>query len=399
MLRIAYMVNHDWAHGMSGVALFVKLVENDWQTRYDCELIEYPYESHGKASEGVALDVKKVPSAKAKYSWWRLMAGYALTLLRDIRYVYSVRSRLKGRVIVTNQFGCELLPVALRIVCPFDKVVAIAHTHPGQDKEAARLLRRMIEKLCCASVSSVIYNSISAKQEWAKKLSRKNVKGTIIHHGLSDPDLVLPSAYPEKNGECVDFVCASRFARWKGHSQLIAAWARAMRKRTSVARQARDHETPKNMRLILVGDGEAYVECKELATELGIDDSVFFLGARENGARYFNGADVAVQLSTEPEAFGLVLLEAMSRSVPVIASNIGGMPEVVKDGLSGVLVEPNDSAQVADAIVMLADDRSMRVSMGAAGHKIWLEAFSAEKMLNKYEEYFDKCNKRMIAGI
>ena len=138
----------------------------------------------------------------------------------------------------------------------------------------------------------------------------------------------------------------------------------------------------------MVGDGPELEDCQRLVSELGIADTVVFMGGRENGACYFNGGDVGILLSIEPEAFGLVLLEAMSRGKAIVASRSGGIPEVVADGETGLLVDPLDSQAVADAISRLARSSELREKLGRAGLERWKSMFSVERMLQAYESHF-----------
>ena len=116
---------------------------------------------------------------------------------------------------------------------------------------------------------------------------------------------------------------------------------------------------------------------------------VFFLGSRPYAARYFNMADIGIQLSIEPEAFGLVFLEAMSRGKPVIGARIGGIPEVVGHD-AGILVDASDSDAAAAAIVRLATSPDLRRQMGEAGHYRWQKHFTLDRMVDDYADFLER---------
>jgi len=228
------------------------------------------------------------------------------------------------------------------------------------------------------------------KREWEKKLGIARSRSRVICYGIGPPDETVPDDYPRESG-AVDFVCVSRVVRWKGHKQLLETW-----------RLARD-KVAERIRLVIVGDGPALRETIEFARHLDLNVSdatnvsrglrspdTIFLGGRECGARYFNGGDVGILLSIEPEAFGLVLLEAMCRRKPVVASRLGGIVEVVEDGKSGYLVDPFDSETAAEAICRLADSPQRRSRMGRHGCECWENHFTAKRMLNDYAEYFKR---------
>ncbi len=371
MKKIAYIVEADGREDTSGVSSFVRLVYDAWHHDFDCTFIERP-----KSRENNERPAGRIPGG-GNAGGLRLLAGYISDLFDDIAFVRSVRSAFKNRIIVTNQFGAETLPVALRIMNPFSRIVAIAHTHPGVRKQADGSLLRTVEKVCYRAVSDVIYNSNSVKREWAKKLGKKNVKGSVVLYGLDEPETTIPDDYPAKQDGMVDFVCVARFVEWKGHAKLLEAWKMAVGK------------TKKNIRLLLVGAGPCLEDVKKTVERLGLTN-VVFLGSKPYGARYFNGGDAGILMSTEPEAFGQVLVEAMSRGLPVIASQIGGIPEVVEHERSGLLVDPFDSTAVASAICIMAESPHNRKVMGDNGRDRWRRYFTVDRMLKEYVEYFQK---------
>jgi glycosyltransferase involved in cell wall biosynthesis len=287
------------------------------------------------------------------------------------------KDRFKGRTIVVNQFGCEVLPLALRLAFPRRRIIAIAHTHPGSGAAARCVVRSIVERLCYASVSDIVYSSRSVKEGWTRRFGQAELKGRVILHGIAAPDRAVPDDYPDKPVGTVDFLCAAQFLPMKGQAVLLEAWERALASGLV------------NARLIFVGDGACFEEVRQSAMRRNLLSSVHFLGARPDGARYFNGADVGVLMSTEAEAFGLVLLEAMSRGKPVLASRSGGIPEVVVHGETGLLVDPSQPEEVAQAVRRLASSAEERARMGGNGHGRWQELFCVERMLREYREYFE----------
>jgi len=307
----------------------------------------------------------------------KLSAGYLLELYRDIRMVWRLRRQWRGCVIVVNEFGCETVPVALRFVAPWSRIVAISHTHPGHGVDANHWVRCWLERLCYWSVSDILYNSDASRREWSAKLGVSASKGRVIHLGTESPDLSVPSDYPAREPDTVDFVCVARFVAWKGQSNLVRVWQEVVKKGNNSAR------------LILIGGGPC-LDSVRLAAELAkLGTRVVFMGERTKADRYFNAADVAVLMSNEPEAFGLVLLEAMSRGKPVLASRLGGIPEIVIEGETGLLVDPFDYESAAQRVCLLAASADDRFRLGANGRKRWADHFTVDKMKHEFEDYFD----------
>jgi glycosyltransferase involved in cell wall biosynthesis len=117
---------------------------------------------------------------------------------------------------------------------------------------------------------------------------------------------------------------------------------------------------------VLVGDGPDQAELALLAAERGIDRSVRFAGARDDVPELFRGSDCFV-LSSRSECLPVSILEAMAAGLPVVASGVGGVPELVCDGVTGLLVPPGDPTELAAALRRVVGDAALRRRLGEAG--------------------------------
>lgn len=133
--------------------------------------------------------------------------------------------------------------------------------------------------------------------------------------------------------------------------------------------------------LVIAGDGEQASELRRLASRLGIADRVHWLGWRADAADLMAAFDVFL-LPSLREGFGLVLLEAMSRRLPIVASHVGAIPEIVIDGETGIQVEPRNVDELAKAMTRLLNDRALRKYMGLLGAARLEEHFSVERMVD-----------------
>jgi N-acetyl-alpha-D-glucosaminyl L-malate synthase BshA len=142
-----------------------------------------------------------------------------------------------------------------------------------------------------------------------------------------------------------------------------------------------------NSVLVMVGDGPERLEAEQLARELGIDDHVFFLGKIDAVAPLLAGADLFL-IPSDRESFGLSALEALSSGVPVIGTDVGGLPEVVKSGETGFLAPVGDVEAMADAAIdLLSDDtRWQKASMLAAEDA--RRRFAQAEIVRQYEEFY-----------
>ena len=142
--------------------------------------------------------------------------------------------------------------------------------------------------------------------------------------------------------------------------------------------------------LVFVGSGEMREELEGLCNKIGVKKYVKFAGFVEGSMKpfYYRAADVFCLPSTmKHEIFGIVNLEAMARGVPIVASKIGGVPDVVKDGENGLLVQPKDSEALADAIIYLLENEDVRERMGKNGRKK-VEDYSWEKIAEETEKVY-----------
>ncbi len=138
---------------------------------------------------------------------------------------------------------------------------------------------------------------------------------------------------------------------------------------------------------LLVGDGPLRAEYQELAQKLGLQGKVRFLGTRTDTPAILSSLDVSVLCSTS-EGMSNVILESMAAGKPVVATRVGGSPELVRDGVTGLLVLPADPASLADAVLSLVRDPATARAMGAAGRDLVAEEFAVEAMVWKHEQVY-----------
>jgi glycosyltransferase involved in cell wall biosynthesis len=141
---------------------------------------------------------------------------------------------------------------------------------------------------------------------------------------------------------------------------------------------------------LLVGEGPELTKYRELTIELGIESNVTFTGLLNNptGTGVFEASDVYCQPSVWQEACPLAVLEAMSVKVAVIASDTGGLPEIVQHGKSGILVSVGNSKEICAALEKLLGNADLRRSMGEEGYQLILKEHRIEETARKYVDVF-----------
>lgn len=141
--------------------------------------------------------------------------------------------------------------------------------------------------------------------------------------------------------------------------------------------------------LIFVGDGPERSPAETLVRDLGLSDRVCFLGKQESFVEVLQRADVFL-LPSETESFGLAALEAQSCGVPVVASNVHGIPEVIVNGETGFLSDVGDVAEMAENALRILRDKALYRRMREAARDRAVRLFNRETMGDKYEEYYYK---------
>ena len=141
-------------------------------------------------------------------------------------------------------------------------------------------------------------------------------------------------------------------------------------------------------KLVMIGDGPEKAPAEQLVRELGIERDVLFLGNQDCMEELLPLADIFL-LPSRSESFGLAALEAMSAEVPVIASNAGGLPEVIDHGSTGYLHDPDHTAGFVASSLRLLGNETLRHSMGRRARRVAIDRFDPEEMVSRYIKVYD----------
>jgi len=140
-------------------------------------------------------------------------------------------------------------------------------------------------------------------------------------------------------------------------------------------------------KLLMIGDGPDRTIAEWMVREKNLTRDVFFLGKQNQVQELINCADVLL-LPSDLESFGLVALEAMACGVPAVCSRVGGLPEVVRDGIDGFLAPPRDVQAMAAKALEILTDPAKRETMGRAGRQRALSHFCSDKIIPLYEQLY-----------
>jgi glycosyltransferase involved in cell wall biosynthesis len=223
------------------------------------------------------------------------------------------------------------------------------------------------------SVGSLAHVHIAISQGLAQYLAATEGFGEeefeIVHYGIAADGPAAPYAGGEPR-----LLCIGRLIPIKGHLVLLRALAQARARVPGVT-------------LDIAGRGSLEPALKSYARERGLTDAVRFLGFVSPVQKAIEDSAIVVVPSLG-EGFGMVALEAMERARPVIASAVGGLPEIVTDGKTGLVVPSADADALAEAIAALAGDLARASEMGSLGRERALSEFTPEKCAARIEQLY-----------
>ena len=270
---------------------------------------------------------------------------------------------------------------AARFSCAVLRVPVIFTAHGWAFTEGknplARYLLALGERLAAKVTKKIICVSEHDKELALRFRVAPEQKLVVIHNGME------PSLYINADGSKVRFELGL-----KEDEILIAMVARFV--------PQKDHDTllqslsllpGRKFKAALVGGGEREAFFRKKVGELGLGDNVIFLGERRDVPQILAASDIFV-LSSNWEGLPRSIIEAMMAGLPVVATRVGGVPELVEDGVTGFLVPPKDPDALAEALQRLIADPELRLRMGQAGRKKALKEFTLDRMLRETERAY-----------
>jgi glycosyltransferase involved in cell wall biosynthesis len=202
--------------------------------------------------------------------------------------------------------------------------------------------------------------------------SSQRSRACIVYHGIDEPTTVRQPTVVQ--GPYI--LAVGRLVETKGIEVLIRSAGML-------------HQQLRNVRVAVVGDGPLRGQLEELAQKLNIAAFVTFLGSVDPAAvPQLMRESCFVVVPSQREAFGMVCLEAMVSSKAVVGSRVGGIPEIVVDGETGILVPPDNPAALASAIDLLLQDPPQAEAMGRRGRERALRAFTWDRTVGAYLEAY-----------
>jgi glycosyltransferase involved in cell wall biosynthesis len=262
--------------------------------------------------------------------------------------------------------------------------IIIAHMHSTYYDFTRKQL--FIEKLFSHFTKTIICCSKAVEKFVRENEEISPAKTKVIYNGIDINKFEFISTVKNQEKQRFTVGCVASLEEHKGHKYLIDA-----------AKQVLE-QMPDKVRFMLVGDGALRQYLEQMAEELNIKEHVSFMGNVKNIDALIKTFDISVLASSQREGLGIALIEAMAAGIPVIGTDIGGIPEIIEHKKNGLLVKPNDSEAIAQAIISMCNDWEKTKKMGENARQTVEKKFSKEVMLKSitklYMELYDVQQKK-----
>ena len=237
----------------------------------------------------------------------------------------------------------------------------------------------------------VVYDSIATMNFWIENNKKLVNKSEAVWNGVETKNIksftdfeiqeVRENFFFSSKDEIV-ISLVGRINSWKGQQLLLKSFNQLVKKYN-------------NIKLVYLGSAPPNqenfeIELKNQILEFGLVNKVVVIPFQKEIEKFWNSIDIAVVPSTEPEPFGMVVIEAMLAKKPVIASNHGGPTEIIIQNETGLLFEPNNHNSLSQALEKLIQDKQLRMLYGENGFNRVHTTFSLESHVNHFENIFDK---------
>jgi L-malate glycosyltransferase len=287
--------------------------------------------------------------------------------------LYCLFRRFRVRVVHTHHFNQLFYSLAGALLVGA-KIIHTEHSVEAFKRRRLRIALRLLALFC----KKVVAIGEDGARVLSDEVGIPKKKLEIIRAGLDvrafdEPRQQARSELGLTESDRVAVIIARLFPE-KNHRLLLEAFA-------EVARAA------PAARLMVAGEGVEQEAIEDQITRLGLSRQVRLLGVRRDVARLLAASDVFV-LSSDREGLPIAVLEAMAASRPVVATSVGDLPLVVRNGVNGLLVERGDQAALADAITSILGDDLRAEAMGREGRRLVAENFSLRSMIDRLERIY-----------
>ncbi len=325
-------------------------------------------ESQGETSKAL------IESIGCQLHVFRVIRIYGLSgFLQGLKFLSFLRQN-SIHVIVTYHFGSDIWGTFWGHWAKVKTIISnrrdMGFWRNGQHILTYRLINPWVKRIV------TVTNSIKQMVIDTEGVSADKIE--VVYNGVEfyphPVDIVRKKSQLGLNSSEIIIMHVANLRPVKGHQYLIEAFAKAVK-------------SCNNIKLVLIGKDELNGSLQHLAQTLGIEDKILFLGQRTDIGELLTISDICV-LPSLSEGMSNAILEYMAIGKPVIATQVGGNPELIQDGYNGLLVAKENIDQLSQALINLLEDPQKRRSMGEKGLSLIKEKFSMQTMITHYQELF-----------
>ena len=310
------------------------------------------------------LDEIKIPYRIVKMRLWR-KGKYFPWIPSTVMCLAKLIRRERISLVHSNSHSDA--PYGI-LACRFRKIPIISHIRDiiQPDKVGKYLLKH---------ADKIIAVSNAAAKPFGKNGKLLVINNSIDLNSFKPIEDIRGELNISKNELVIGIV--GQISKLKGHDVFLKAASIILKKN-------------KNIKFLIVGEVRRERDqglCEALINKLDLRENVIFTGFRHDIANVLSAIDI-LAFPTLKESFGRSAIEAMALGKPVVASNVGGVPEIVRHGKTGILVSPGDAEELADGLLELINDKEKREDMGNEGLKVVREKFDIRDMMNRIENVY-----------
>ncbi|MDX9702714.1 MAG: glycosyltransferase [Candidatus Auribacterota bacterium] len=284
--------------------------------------------------------------------------------------LYKLLKKLQPDILHTYLFHANIIGRVVGRLMGIPVVISGQRNVDIWRKWYHNIIDRMTSRFC----DVIISNSFAGKIFLQEKVGIPADKIEVVHNGIILPE--IPKSAPSDTFTIVNI---ASLTKKKGQEYLITAFSRL-----------RQHGI--SAKLVIVGAGKRHSYLEECAFSAGVKDSVLFAGFQKNVVPYLIEADVFV-LPSLWEGIPVALMEAMSYAKPCVATRVGGVPELITHGKDGLLVNPENSVELFDALLHLFKNKTLREQIGYTARKRIESEFSLNAMVDSIAEIYNRFTK------
>lgn len=314
----------------------------------------------------VSIIIQEIAVLRRKNLSFKGIFNYVSEFIKSINFLRKIIKEKKIDIVYTNT----------SVVFPGGIIAKLL------GKKSIWHIREIISNNFERKIVSIIVNLfsdiiIANSQATANAITRNNKKVTVVYNAIeSSKNDINDQLFEGKENIVIGM--AGRINRWKGQKLFV-----------DMAEQISYKHN--NVKFLIAGDvykGEDHIlkDLKKYIKEKDLDDKVILLGQIKNMDAFYNSLDIFILPSIQPEPFGLVVIEAMDRKIPVIATNHGGPTEIIDNEINGYLVDFLDAKEMSEKVSMLIENEKLRKEIGDNAKKKRDEVFTLDTYVNKISE-------------